>query len=145
MALPMSAVIRRRFKQSKCFFPYTGGILPLEFDARGEQVVGWYRNPPPLEREYIVLTTTALHYRQDRGWVRLSWDAISKQDWTSETKRSVTIRLWDDTGHEHQLRLNGRFGAGGRFLDSFSLRQVIHAVISAKLRAQGRAAEGGEA
>lgn len=136
MALLMYSVIRRHLKSAERYVRIESDPIPIEFDSQGEEVVGWYQNPPPFEDEYVVFTTAAVHARSPAGWVRVSFDEIVGYEApeSKEESSGVRIRTRSGTGF---IRFAGRSGPGGKFSDAFSLAGLLRVVVLTNSRLEG--------
>jgi hypothetical protein len=126
------SVVRRHMKKTSghAFTVFDGvGPLPVELSLHPEEVVvGWYRNPPPWERYWIVFTSEAI-YLVDEGQV----DRIAVEDIVGyespESKQDVTgVRVLTKDGFRF-VRIAGCFGPNGNQRDAYSFIMVIRALV----------------
>lgn len=77
MPLLIYSVVRRHMKSVAGYVPHGAAPLPVTFDASGEGLLGWYRNPPPFDEAYVVFTDQAIHTRAPSGWLRLAYADVA--------------------------------------------------------------------
>ncbi|XXT14322.1 hypothetical protein WME94_29145 [Sorangium sp. So ce429] len=135
MALIMSSVIGRHLKHAEAYVCMEGEALPVEFDCKGEDVVGWYRNPPPFENDYVVFTTVAVHAWSANGWIRVPFDEIVHYEVPDSKEDSSGVRIRTRDGIRF-IRFAGRSGPDGKFSDAFSLVGLLRVVVLVNKRAE---------
>ncbi|MFO0761257.1 MAG: hypothetical protein U0359_32560 [Byssovorax sp.] len=133
MALLMPSVIRHYLKHAESYVSQGTIPLPIDLDAEGEEIVGWYRNPPPFEDDYVAFTTVGIYARAGGVWTRLPFDDIVDYELpqNKEKTNGVRVRAHDGTRF---IRFAGRSGPSGKFSDAFILLGLLRVVALANRR-----------
>lgn len=133
MALLMYSVVRRHLKHVDAYTEYHGGAIPFGFDPRGEEIVGWYTNPPPWDQSYFIFTDVAIHCHSDDGWTRIAYDDIVQCEMPHTKSDTTGLRIMTKDGIRF-IRCAGRSGPCGKYSDAFALVSVLGAVVLANKR-----------
>ncbi|SRR6266542_2852923 len=136
MALVMSSVIRRHLKDAEAYVDARETPPPIQFDFKAEEVVGWYRNPPPWEEAYVAFTTSALYIFDGTQQTRVPFDDIMHYEVPESKDESTGVRLRTRDGIAF-VRFAGRSGPLGKFSDAFALVGLLRAVVLVNQRKGG--------
>lgn len=96
----------------------------------GENIVGWYQNPAPVDAN-IVFTDRALLFTQEGSTWRLSYRAISS--WRPRNTDEGAMNGLDVQcdGHWFEVPFVGVHGDQGKARDAFRFAQILSRVIQA--------------
>lgn len=133
MALAVSSLVRRNMKHVPQYVAADAVSIdkPFSLDLEpGEELVGWYRNPPPYEDSVIVFTSTSIVSLERDMAVRIRLaDIVDYQTPDSKTDADgVRIRTVDGIRF---VRMVGHHGPSGMHSDVFCLVPILHSVIRA--------------
>jgi len=125
------SLVRRHMRDTGAFTPAESTMhapVVVNLDL-GEELIGWYRNPPPWEQEFVLFTTDAIICADTMGTVRIPISRIV--DYDTPTKEPAPTQLWVRTRDEtYRIRIAGSHGPQNRFKDIFSLTMLIQALIA---------------
>jgi len=100
--------------------------IPLE---EGEEVIGWYRNPPPWEGSVLLFTSKAIWTAEGSRTERIALRDIADYE-SPETTVDVTgMRVRTRDGFRF-MRIAGSYGPSGKYKDFLALMMVLRAVIN---------------
>lgn len=136
MALLIDSVIRRNLKESPYFTTPMPGRRPpaVATWGEGEDLVGWYVNPPPWQEDVLVFTDGAIYASGPSGEVRVGWSQVTDYE-TPKSKREVSgIRIRNPDGFAF-IRIAGTHGPEGKFKDVFALTMILQSLLRSGSRA----------
>ena len=126
MALALNSAIRRHMKRTGRYFEpgASGGAPDIVGLPSDESILGWYRNPEPWERCWILFTDKAI-YSSDEGRVeRIQLTEILDYEFPKSKIDVTGVRVRTRDGFRF-LRASGSFGPEGNQKDAFSLIMVL--------------------
>ncbi len=138
MALLIRAVVQRHMKETGRFieadtldnFPGTVGLAP------GEAIVGWYCNPTPWEKCFVLFTDKAIYSAERDTSIRIDMNDIIDYE-PPKSKTDVSgLRVRTPDGFRF-VRIAGSFGPHGQYKDAFSFMNVIRRLVARNVR-EGR-------
>lgn len=132
MAKVVDSIVRRHMKRTSRFTVFDGAQdIPFAVPPE-EKVIGWYRNPPPWEKEVVLFTWQAIWCLGDE-LVRLPIaelvDYRAPESKTSLTGVHVILR----NGDVHFVRVAGSGSANAK--DAFSFVMVVRALAAGRTSA----------
>ncbi len=133
MALAVASLIRRHMRAVSRFLPYDGSAKPPFHVAlaHGEEVVGWYVNPPPREDCIIMFTTASIYIAEGGEVERISLDGIVDYE-TPESKTAVSGVVLRTFSGRKLIPMYGDHGPDNKYRDAFSFIRIIHALIRSR-------------
>ncbi len=131
MGVVVYSVVRRYMTHTSpgTFTRFDGSQeLPVKISLTpGDAIVGWYRNPPPWERYFVVFTQEAIYVVDDERVERIAVTDIVGYE-SPKSKTDITgLRVLTRDGFRF-VRISGSFGPGGSHKDAFSFFSVIRAI-----------------
>lgn len=99
-------------------FPVPGAIGP------GESLIGWYVNPSPWDRCYVVFTDKAIYSVEDGKWLRIGVDEMTGYEFPKSKDEVAGVRVRKKDGFLF-VRVAGSRGPYGRYKDVFDFMMVV--------------------
>jgi hypothetical protein len=94
----------------------------------GEELIGWYRNPPPWDDSWMLFTSTAIWTIERERKERIELREIVSYQSPTEPTDVTGLRVCTKDGFRF-LRAAGCYGPGGKYKDFLALMMVLRAVI----------------
>ena len=102
--------------------------LLLSLDP-GEEVVGWYRNPPPWAGTVVIFTSLAVYVGEDGHFTRTALQEIVDYELPKDKVGVMGVRIRSTDGFCF-VRMAGRYGPLGKFGDVFNLIMILQVLAS---------------
>lgn len=111
--------------------------LPFVFDMEmGEELIGWYRNPPPFEQP-LIFTTHAIYGIEAGHVIKILWPDIFDYELPAAEGDFSGVKIRARTG-AHFLRMAGGYGIEGKGKDVFDFIEVLKVLAKRSDKPVGR-------
>jgi hypothetical protein len=107
-----------------------GVTLDLLAMQPGEELIGVYRNPPPV-RESIVVTSAGLYVIGGDASSSVPFNAIARIEGPSSTDDEADLAVYTSMGEKVNVPIRGR---RGRFRDVFEFQRFLARVLEDERR-----------
>jgi len=126
----VSSLVRRHMKGMDAFvFAAPAVDVPVRVElVEGESLIGWYQNPPPWERCFVLFGTRSMYLSEDAGIARVVMDDIVDYELPKSKKNVPGVKVVTCSG-SFFVRMAGVHGKDGEFSDAFRLVMFFHALL----------------
>ncbi len=126
MPFPLTSVVRRHMRKTERFREAaTVDELPVSVPlARGESLIGWYSNPSPWDKCFVVFTDKAIYSVEDGSCIRIDLNDVVDYEFPKSKTNVSGVRVLTPDGFTF-VRIAGSRGPEGRYKDAFDFVMVV--------------------
>lgn len=130
MTVDVASLVRRHMRQTSAFTraePTRTAPVNVHPEA-GEELVGWYRNPPPWDAIVVLFTTLAIHVCEHERTMRVPLEGIVDFEMPASVAEATGLRIRTRDGFRF-VRMAGAYGPDNKCKDVFSLTRLLQVLV----------------